>query len=199
MTSWRPRKQGFFYLIRLIPDALPNRIKLGWAVNPADRLRTHRCAAPTAILLCTWPCSGVGLEKWAISEVTKVGCHAVSGEVFDVDDVDRLIDRITQFFSEPHDPTRRRGVPQQPRPGLLLRPHYVACTLGIRPGDLNKLIRAGTISYLSTPTGQHRFTNEQLDEMRESVVIKELQQLRPWGSAGWVAKQRGYIIDCPVA
>ena len=42
---------GFFYLIQLIPEALPNRVKIGFADNVERRLNEHRTAAPTAKLL----------------------------------------------------------------------------------------------------------------------------------------------------
>ena len=38
---------GFFYLIQLIPELDPKRIKLGFADNVSNRLSQHRTSAPT--------------------------------------------------------------------------------------------------------------------------------------------------------
>ena len=42
---------GYFYLMQLVPEVLPNRIKIGFADNVERRLNEHRTAAPTAKLL----------------------------------------------------------------------------------------------------------------------------------------------------
>lgn len=47
---------GFFYLIQLVPEALPNRVKIGFADDVEKRLVEHRTAAPTAKLLKVWLC-----------------------------------------------------------------------------------------------------------------------------------------------
>jgi hypothetical protein len=44
-------RYGYFYLIQLVPEALPNRVKIGFADNVEKRLAEHRTAAPTAKLL----------------------------------------------------------------------------------------------------------------------------------------------------
>ncbi len=47
---------GYFYVIQLVPEALPNRVKIGIADSVEKRLAEHRTAAPTAKLLKSWPC-----------------------------------------------------------------------------------------------------------------------------------------------
>ena len=42
---------GYFYVIQLVPEALPNRVKIGFADNVEKRLAEHRTSAPTAKLL----------------------------------------------------------------------------------------------------------------------------------------------------
>ena len=44
-------RHGYFYLIQLIPEAMPNRVKIGFADNVERRLVEHQTAAPTAKLL----------------------------------------------------------------------------------------------------------------------------------------------------
>jgi hypothetical protein len=68
---------GFFYVIQLAPDVAPQRIKLGWALDAAKRLKEHRCAAPTAVLVQSWPCARQW-EKHAITAATFDGCMPLS-------------------------------------------------------------------------------------------------------------------------
>ena len=64
-------RYGFFYLIQLIPEALPNRVKIGFADNVEKRLAEHRTAAPTAKLLKSWACkrSCGTMRRWTASPV----------------------------------------------------------------------------------------------------------------------------------
>ena len=59
---------GFFYLIQLIPEAMPNRIKIGYTDDLDTRLREHQCAAPTAKYLGHWKCKSRGIKQpWTAS------------------------------------------------------------------------------------------------------------------------------------
>lgn len=49
-------RYGSFYIIQLVPEALPKRVKIGFAENIEQRLTEHHTAAPTAKLLKSWPC-----------------------------------------------------------------------------------------------------------------------------------------------
>jgi len=88
---------GFFYLIQLVPEALPNRIKIGFADNVERRLNEHKTAAPTAKLLKSWPCK----RSWdyaAMASITREGCKLVLNEVFE-GEVQGFIDRGDRFFA----------------------------------------------------------------------------------------------------
>ena len=39
---------GFFYIIQLVPEALPNRVKIGYTDNLENRIAEHRSAAEMA-------------------------------------------------------------------------------------------------------------------------------------------------------
>jgi DNA-binding XRE family transcriptional regulator len=89
---------GAFYLVQLAPDAAPQRVKFGWASDPSRRLLDHRCAAPTAQLVRSWPC----LQEWeqkAIVAITTERCVRVSREVFDSEDLDDVIRRAEEYFA----------------------------------------------------------------------------------------------------
>ncbi len=97
---------GYFYLIQLIPEALPKRIKIGFADNVERRLNEHRTAAPTAKLLKAWPCK----RSWdyaAMDSITRAGCRLVLNEVFE-GDVDGFLSRAESFFSVMPNPDSQR-------------------------------------------------------------------------------------------
>ena len=90
-------RYGYFYLIQLVPEALPNRVKLGFADNVEQRLAEHRTAAPTAKLLKAWPCK----RSWdyaAMDSITRTGCQLVLNEVFE-GDIQGFMDRGDFFFA----------------------------------------------------------------------------------------------------
>lgn len=114
-----PPEDGFFYAIQLTPDLKPGRIKLGFAARVDERLQQHRTAAPTAIVLQTWPCRRAW-ERAAIDAATRGGCQAVGVEVFDFEDTGDLIASADAFFAampapsdsvplSPHSPLADRG------------------------------------------------------------------------------------------
>lgn len=92
-----PVEIGVFYLIQLEPDHDPARFKVGFAVNISERLRAHRCAAPFAVVIKTWPCRRVW-ERTAIECVTN-GCERLHTEVFRASNLDAVAARCDQFFS----------------------------------------------------------------------------------------------------
>lgn len=88
---------GFFYIIQLVPEALPNRVKLGYTDNLQQRLADHQTAAPTARLLTSWPCK----RSWdyaAMDSITRSGCKLVLNEVYE-GEVQGFIDRGAAFFA----------------------------------------------------------------------------------------------------
>lgn len=97
---------GFFYLIQLVPEALPNRIKIGFADNVEKRLGEHRTAAPTAKVLKCWPCK----RSWdyaAMDSITRDECKLVLNEVYE-GDVDGFVQRGDAFFAVMPSPDTER-------------------------------------------------------------------------------------------
>ncbi len=88
---------GVFYLIQLEPEQDPGRFKLGFASNMHERLRSHRCSAPFADIVKTWPCH-VLWEKTAIDCVTQ-GCEKLHTEVFRANDIEGVKNKCEQFFA----------------------------------------------------------------------------------------------------
>ena len=88
---------GVFYLIQLEPDHDPGRFKVGFAVNISERIRSHKCSAPFAIVTKKWPCKRLW-ERTAIDSVT-VDCEQLHTEVFRCNDLDSVIAKCDQFFA----------------------------------------------------------------------------------------------------
>lgn len=99
---------GFFYIVQVIPELSPNRVKLGFASNAQDRLEAHRTSAPTAILVKTWPCKRAW-EVCAIASITRSGCKLVANEVYECDGIQNIIKRGDDFFRLMPDEVARQG------------------------------------------------------------------------------------------
>jgi hypothetical protein len=88
---------GFFYLIQLEPDHDPGRFKVGFTMDLDGRLQKHRCAAPFAQHLKSWPCKRIW-ERAAIDCVTN-GSERLHTEVFRAASLEQLAARAQAFFS----------------------------------------------------------------------------------------------------
>lgn len=85
---------GVFYLVQFHD---PGRLKVGFTTDIDGRLRHHRCSAPFAKCIGTWPCRRTW-ERAAIDCVT-IAAEQIHTEVFRVDSVQIVIDRANKFFS----------------------------------------------------------------------------------------------------
>jgi hypothetical protein len=78
---------GFtFYLIVPIPQALPNRVKLGITGDLPGRLRHYKTMCPELSVRGSWPLEEK-FEKAVIHLATRHGVKHISDEVFDVEDI----------------------------------------------------------------------------------------------------------------
>lgn len=102
------QRQGSFYIIQLVPEALPNRIKIGYTDNLDQRLTDHQTAAPTARVLASWPCK----RSWdyaAMDSITREACSLVLNEVFE-GDPEGFVQRGNDFFSRMPNPESERAL-----------------------------------------------------------------------------------------
>lgn len=88
---------GFFYLIQLEPEHDPGRFKLGFTMDLDGRLQKHRCSAPYALYIGTWPCKRVW-ERAALDCVTN-GCEQLHTEVFRATSLEQISAQAKSFFS----------------------------------------------------------------------------------------------------
>lgn len=89
---------GLFYIIQLVPELDPKRLKLGFAESIEQRLSQHRTAAPTAKALRAWPCKRTW-EATAIDSLTWVNCRLILNEVFECENPETLLERGDAFFN----------------------------------------------------------------------------------------------------
>ena len=92
-----PETWGEFYIVRLIPELAPNRIKVGFSVSACGRLAAHRTSAPTAEIVRTWPCKRTW-ELCIIDAAICFGCQQVGLEVYDCEDVEAVVGRCDRIF-----------------------------------------------------------------------------------------------------
>jgi len=79
-----------------VPEALPNRFKIGGTDNLEQRLSEHRTSAPTSKLIKDLDCK----RSWdyaAMDSITREGCELVLNEVFE-GEVNGFIDRGDSLF-----------------------------------------------------------------------------------------------------
>lgn len=89
---------GHLYVLLVAPELTDKRIKIGFAVDMAERMAAHRTIAPTLKVIATWSCER-SWEGTARDCIIRQDCVAIGGEVYDCEDVDALILRGNQFFS----------------------------------------------------------------------------------------------------
>jgi hypothetical protein len=88
---------GFFYLIQLEPEHDSERFKVGFTMDLDGRLQKHRCSAPFAKYLRTWPCKRVW-ERAAIDCATNQ-CEQLHTEVFRAASLSQVAEQAEKFFS----------------------------------------------------------------------------------------------------
>lgn len=88
---------GFFYIIQLVPEFQPNRVKIGYTDNLDTRLREHQTSAPTARYAGTWECKR-SWDQAAMDSITRKDCVLVMNEVYE-GDVELFAQRAKEFFA----------------------------------------------------------------------------------------------------
>ena len=95
--------KGIFYICQIAPDMDEGRnkfrIKLGISRRKGEeRMRDHLAVLPTAKLLKTFNCN-TAWERAAIDfACNDPGCVAIGTELYDVDNLEKLLTRVEQFF-----------------------------------------------------------------------------------------------------
>src|SRR5207247_2118965 len=88
---------GFFYVIQLEPDHDPGRFKVGFTTDLDGRLQKHRCVAPFAKYVRSWPCRRLW-ERAAIDCVTGES-EKLHTEVFRSISIETVITKAGAFFA----------------------------------------------------------------------------------------------------
>lgn len=95
-TRYFSEDSGVFYVVQLEPEHDSGRLKVGFTTDIDGRLRHHRCSAPFAQCIKTWPCR----RTWerAVIDCVTIGAEQLHTEVFRVDSIHVVIDRADKFF-----------------------------------------------------------------------------------------------------
>lgn len=88
--------EGMFYLIQLEPEHDPGRIRLGFSTDLRARLQKHRCSAPFAQYVKSWPCRRTW-ERTAIDCITD-GLEQLHTEVFRASSIEEVLNKACSFF-----------------------------------------------------------------------------------------------------
>jgi hypothetical protein len=89
---------GVFYLVQIIPELNPNRLKLGFAADVQQRLSEHRTSAPTASILKTWPCKR-SWESTVTDCLAGYDCELILNEVYECKDLQKLLEMADRLFA----------------------------------------------------------------------------------------------------
>lgn len=87
---------GYFYIIQLLPELFPERVKIGYTDNLETRLREHQTAAPTARYLKSWECKR-SWDQAVMDCITRKDCKLVMNEVYE-GNLDLMIQRADELF-----------------------------------------------------------------------------------------------------
>lgn len=112
------QRYGYFYLIQLVPEALPDRVKIGYTDNLKQRMSEYKTVAPTSKLIKSWECKR-SWDQAAMDSITRSNCKYVLNEVYE-GNIDGFIERGDQFFNNmpksnddiklsDHSPLRKKG------------------------------------------------------------------------------------------
>ncbi len=89
---------GVFYLIQIIPELNPCRLKLGFTADVQQRLAEHRTSAPTASILKTWPCKR-SWESTITDCLAGYDCELILNEVYECKNLQKLLDIADRLFT----------------------------------------------------------------------------------------------------
>ena len=97
MSATGGTEDGVFYVIQLEPNHDPGRIKVGFTTDLEGRFRKHRCSAPFAVCVQSWPCRRVW--ERAVIDCVAAGLEQLHTEVFRCEALEAVVQQAEQFFS----------------------------------------------------------------------------------------------------
>lgn len=93
-----PNSVGGVYVVSPDPELRPNRVKIGWATDFAERLSTHRGIAPGMAVLRLYATHAPWTETMALW-AAGTRARSIAPEVFDADDVADVLDALDRQFA----------------------------------------------------------------------------------------------------
>ena len=94
--------KGYFYVVELIPEHTPFRVKMGWTTSLRKRLSDFRTTCPKVFLLHWWHCEKLDEQKAIDFVDSEILVFHLSGEVIDLPATDGsvagLVICLEEFF-----------------------------------------------------------------------------------------------------
>lgn len=126
-----PQYVGVVYALRLVPEAAPLRLKVGWSTSFQARLGIHRVTNPTLEVLWTGPCVTQLAERRCRDFTGAVATLVGGKEVFDFAcerDLRAALAVFQLIVNEFNAPWRDWSLPREPSPLVGDQPlHFHSC------------------------------------------------------------------------
>ena len=191
-------KEGEIYLVQLMPDSLPTRVKVGFSTNITKRMKNFTTICPNARLVASWD-ADQEKEQAVLTVLSKTYGH-IGGEVFEVSNIEGLKDEMSGFITDgklEFYPSRKLIE----SPGVLKRLcGEIKKTKGTTPQQ--KLIRIAILCIWNYIMAEDAFNYNQAqghlyNHAPHDVRVKlaTMGELREWPSDDEVYRELGYCID----
>jgi len=92
------RKIPVIYLVQLLPDLSPNRVKIGYTADILARIRDFKTTCPDLKLVKTWQCSRQTLEPGIVSMIITSDDKSISNEVYQLKNIEDTLRRAEEVF-----------------------------------------------------------------------------------------------------
>jgi len=89
---------GVLYIVQVIPDVDPLRIKIGFAQDVGRRVAAYRIISPTVATVRIWQCRAAW-ERAAIDSIVAVHCTLIGGDVYTCTSLEHVLQRGDAFFA----------------------------------------------------------------------------------------------------
>lgn len=123
---------GWFYIAAVEPEREPERLKLGWSRNVAERIRQHKTRWPRVRLLWKWPCLS-SLERHAIDYLSQLAEERPEREVLIIEDRAALRASAKAYLTGAMQVLDAEGIRPLPAHMKPLRPRHTGTVREVRP------------------------------------------------------------------
>ena len=91
-------KSPVIYLVQLLPDLSPNRVKIGFTSDMASRIRDFKTTCPDLTVIKTWQCPKHALEPGIVALIITSEDRPISDEVYQLSSLEDTMRRAEEDF-----------------------------------------------------------------------------------------------------